>query len=565
MQEQENTIIDKSTAGEVDFGDWEKMCGTLQATADMVIESLKPKDIFVAATKKGELAQIYLRNLPESIRQQYNCNSCKSFLNRYGSLVVVDGTTGRIKSLLWNPVAVDAPFKDAVAAMKIAVETSTIARVCVIHAHKVAVYDTKTHIMLGDTEKGGYTHFHVGVPMELVGSYRYVGVKNPIDKIHTNCNLLCKSLAKFTPSTIRNIINIFNNDVDLCKRLKHLGPLQMLLKIHEHHLAIAGDGTQGTQTRRNLAWVEAAEHYSLGMNVPDMVIGKFIEKLNDDGFERAKKLFIEMTEPDVYARPQAAPTLGAIGQAEKLIEELGLESALKRRIATLSDLPQEAFIWEPSREDEKAEDTGEKKSIFSDLKKQVDESSTEPMNLTGPTMTLRRFISDVLPKAEKISVAFSREHMRGIGCYTTAVDPEAKPILKHDSEERRNPFSAYANASDHSGARFGISPNQAYDVEAIIRSPMEFYSGEEPKIMAFVLKGISDKNTRGLSLFPSTLRSELFQFRHVIEAYSNSNDIVPVDKPITGLYLGHENSECEVTAYVTTGNICTKYRIDRTN
>lgn len=51
-----------------------------------------------------------------------------------------------------------------------------------------------------------------------------------------------------------------------------------------------------------------------------------------------------------YRRAQSAPTQRAVESAEKTIEKLGLADSLRRRYATLDELPENEFIWKSKEE-----------------------------------------------------------------------------------------------------------------------------------------------------------------------------------------------------------------------
>jgi hypothetical protein len=69
------------------------------------------------------------------------------------------------------------------------------------------------------------------------------------------------------------------------------------------------------------------------------MIGTLLEDIHVGlPFDDFKAKFAAKMHPLQYQRPQAAPKVGAIAQAEKLVEQLGIVRSLKRRFARLDDL-----------------------------------------------------------------------------------------------------------------------------------------------------------------------------------------------------------------------------------
>lgn len=78
------------------------------------------------ATSARNLFDVYLERIPEEHRQAHNCSACRRFINRYGGLVVIDGT-GTALSVMWDSTRVPVFYRPAVNALRDTVQRSPIA------------------------------------------------------------------------------------------------------------------------------------------------------------------------------------------------------------------------------------------------------------------------------------------------------------------------------------------------------------------------------------------------------------------------------------------------------
>src|SRR5690606_31045341 len=99
--------------------------------------------------------------------------------------------------------------------------------------------------------------------------------------------------------------------------------------------------------------------------------------------------FAAKMHPLQYQRPQAAPTAGAIAAAERLVEQMGIAPALRRRFARLDEIE---ALWRPAAEPEPAESAG---GVFAHLTPKG-KIPTRELELPATTMTWEKFQRTVL-------------------------------------------------------------------------------------------------------------------------------------------------------------------------
>ena len=283
--------------------------------------------------------------------------------------------------------------------------------------------------------------------------------------------------------------------------------------------------------------------------------------------------------PLQYQRPQAAPSEGAVKQAEVLFEKLGLAPALERRFARLEDVVERA-VWTPVTSVAESARIG---GIFSHLEtKDSTQSRQVPhVDLPPTLLTLERFMAVVLPTAERLELQVPW-HGRFLAL-TTAAHADAPPILKWDVKAAdaeaaleepsfapknfRNPVAWYVYPRGSDAPQWGLGIGTWAPVMAVVplpttwndQSPMAYLS----EGLVLILKGCIDSLTGcGNALFPENLKAELYGVRSVIEAYSQKAELQGrTEASACGYDLRKDACDCHVRT-LKDGR-WTEYQIDR--
>jgi hypothetical protein len=236
--------------------------------------------------------------------------------------------------------------------------------------------------------------------------------------------------------------------------------------------------------------------------------------------------------PLQYQRPQAAPKAGAIDAAEKLVDQMGLGPSLVRRYARLEDVE---LLWRPTP----AVDKPTRGGVFAGVKARGEEAkASRNLRLPGKTMTWEKFARTVLPTCRDIEL-FTPVRGDYVGL-TTAVHPDAPPILQWDREDRRNPVSWYRRVNGSLAGDWGLKGATWWKVTGVCDMPANWFGARSTYTgIVFLLNNAIDWCNNTSALFPETLRSELHGIRSVVEAYSNQNKLQGEDEASAcGLALG---------------------------
>lgn len=428
-----------------------------------------PKTKFVAQSAQVDLKETYLGAVPD--RQHHNCRCCLSFLYRYGDTYWRDAS-GALQTI-WSGQGVPKAYKKAAAALHDAVVASAQP------AKNPLALLPKT---IGEKQTGQFTHFYAVLPME----------QNSAKVLHFREGQERMDAALANGFTVERLTYIQNllvaTDAYRSDKIKPM--LEFCLAYAKASAAsrveLMADAHDGlTHPRASV----------LGSLVEDALMGKPADAI--------VKAYKSKMDGLAYQRPQAAPKVGTIRQAEKLFHEMQLGPALFRRCINNSDIPAKAYLWKPKR----TEVLDAATSVFSHLHPAM---AKTPQQLPERRMTWTRFQAEMLPMAEEL-------YWYGQNCQPitlmTATHPSAPPILRWDNDKVRNPVSWFFPSSD-TAVR-----TMLYKVHGVLTSPEnwgEDYPGAKQQVIFKTDRLTNAPQHSGL--FPECLRHELREVRSVIEA-----------------------------------------------
>jgi hypothetical protein len=540
----ENKIVNEIVKNHVERDD--KYPEFLQSLRD-TFDSIYKKDIPLFRTDATGLWDAFLNNLPEEARQHYTCNCCRHFIDHFGSLVTIS-EDGIMKSILWDETKTPELFVSSVKAMKHNIIKSRI--------KEVFITDTR---ILGIPKTGEWQHFALTLPSTLV---KHRGIDNAgqlMAKKREDFKTFMNALKEYPIDVVEQAVTLLQTD-SLYRSEKCLGVAEWLRDIHKKCATTKNDRIQ-----ENMIWYAVATSPEGFCHVKSSMIGTLLQDIADGlTYEEISNRFKEKMNPLQYQRPQAAPTLGNIQRAEEIFEKLGLQSALNRRFARIDEIEK---MWVPK---EKSKDvTTNTDGVFGHLKPNPNPKKPLGLELPPFTMTWKKFYETVLPNAEKIEF-YIENYLENFTAIVTAADPNAKPIIQWDNEEKRNPYSWYLYYDGSTYYRWNLQPGYC-NVTAITYYPSLWYekNSHHSKGIILLLEGAKDTlyssgNTgSGNGLFPEILKSELREVRSTIEAYSRDASIEGYEESSAcGVAYG-EHTNRNITLRVTTETSTLTYKIDR--
>lgn len=385
----------------------------MKAYFDKAIHGNKP--LFQTDTKSQHdqdlLYDLFLGNLPEAARQHYTCNACRRFISRYGNLVTID-EVGNVKSAIWDPATTPVFFREAVQDMKLVAERSKVTN--------VFIPDEKT---LGTPKTGVWTHLAVHLPASMTNRNVLRNAHQVMAARREEFNMFRRALEEYTPQTVETALTMIRSES--MYRAERVLPIAEWFQVVQNHIR-----NVPANKRDNLIWLTVATAPTGFTHVRSSMIGTLLDDIAA-GMSMASvaSRFAEKMNPSNFMRSQVAPSASGIQQAEKVVKQLGLESALKRRYAQFGEIPN--FLWQNRRQAPVATQSG----IFGHVEPKKAEAK-EGVRLPSAVMTWEKFQRTVLPTADGLEVLMDNPNR--FMAMVTASDNTAQNLFQWD-----NPFSWY--------------------------------------------------------------------------------------------------------------------------
>jgi len=401
--------------------------------------------LFVSTISGSQVWQMYLNNFSEDLDPKFrdpnstthNCNTCNNFVRRYGNIVAIDANNKIIT--LWDDIT-DDEYK--VVAYVISTELQ-LAKIRDVFFETLNELNSLPYEKCNKTQSkyqlGTMSNFKQYNKAEAE-MYGVVTEGQIIEFTHMNLQLDSKFVDK-SGSSIESIRGNYKSDKDVFLRGLEEISLDTLLLVRD--LINQGSLLNGEahlfkfelmiplkeafnklidSQKDNWAWVN-----SYGLNIAKFkneLIGVLCTDLST-GVELNKAVldWNKRVDPANYMKAVAPITKAQIEQAKKFVEENGYTESFDRRFATLDDVKVTEIKHINNSKTKKAI------SIFDDIK--VSNVSSKKADFDKvETMTIEKFMSDVLPTCESVEAYLENKHEKNMCTLTTANVVESKPIFK---------------------------------------------------------------------------------------------------------------------------------------
>lgn len=498
---------------------------TLTADDDRVLECVSAsfattagQPLFTTAVLGEALWGLFLDSLPAGMRQTYNCNICRRFVEQFGGLVTIDPEDGSSFPAMWHHSSVPAAFERAFSKLLFAVEGAKVTGVFMVDSRrKDQPKAFPTHLgvpMTGpwhhfavDAMKGGFGHVFTSIAGKTANQRAA--------ELAQDFQGLQRALAEYPLTVITEAVRMLDSG-ELYRSEVALTTAKWLMALQQ---SLERPKRQTVIQKANKVW-HAVASAPLGFaHVRSGVLGTLLQDIQDGLPAKAvAERWQEKLNPTQYRRMTAAPKAGQVARAEELVEKMGLACALKRRFAKLADIAE--WLWKPRSRAVEPEGAG----VFDHLLPGQHRAGRAPDSGIATTMTFEKFRTKVLPEALMIEFRARRGDDSFIAL-TTAQDPLAPPLMQWDREPR-NPVSWFMYLRGSPARYWSLLPEVWVPVACVTRLPARWFDSQYSADGAiFVLSGAVPIDTgEGSScIFPEHLRGELHEVRSTIEAHSKKD------------------------------------------
>lgn len=384
-----------------------------QAIHDRLTE-LSKHELYTTAITGDELWAAYLAAFPEGTnpiyktRTEHDCSCCKNFVRNFGTLVaIINGQTHSI----WRAEDLAHPFNVVASQLDSLVGSATITGVFRTSERS---YGAETTRSLEDGRTKTWNHFH-----GRVADRHYSLVPGTvIGVINSTAQVLKRGLVELTHEALAQVVELIESNA-LYRGAEHLAAVKAFQSLkQQYHGLLLWD-------RDIFVWQHATDPATRFRNT---VIGTLVDDLSKGvDLEAAVRSFEAKVAPTNYKRTSALITPRMVADAMNTITELGLESALERRHAKLSDVSVNNVLWVDN--DAKAKMKGGIETLLL-------AAATAPETKGKPEdISIDDFMTKIVPQAVSMSVMVKNAQQGNFMSLTAPVhaDADAAQLFKWDN------------------------------------------------------------------------------------------------------------------------------------
>lgn len=375
-------------------------------------KALSKQELFVVDIEGDELFASYLAAFPAGTnpmyktRHEYDCSCCKNFVRNLGKVVAV--VDGKMQTMWQDLGQLDHPFDIVAETLHNDIKGRKIAA---LFRTKEGTYGSETTTQFAGDKVLRWNHFHGKI--EALHRTQEVGTAQ--GEYAMKVQLLRDGMMIPVPSyeTILTLIEENN----LYRGKEELGAIRAMRTLQTAY--------SKAKDKHSFLWEAAAKapaHFSTTL------MGKTLGMIETDGIEAAVKFFETNKGGANYKRPTALITPKMVEQAMETIEKEGLEPALSRRHARITDVSINNVAWV---------DNSVKNSMKGGLSGVLMEAAVAPKvkseELRAEDISIEDFMSKVLPKAQTLEVLFKNGHQPRLMSITAPVAAEVPELFRWDN------------------------------------------------------------------------------------------------------------------------------------
>lgn len=289
-------------------------------------DELAKESLFVVDRDRDAIWDRYLSAFPAGSnpmfrkRTEHDCSCCRSFVRNVGNVVAIQN--GAV-STVWDLSGLPDRYQMVADAMAAHIRALAVRD---IFLTKIAQHGNAISRELMDGRAHEWHHFAAVAPSRFVSS----ACDEKRGEARTTHAVLMRGFTELKPDAVSTVADLIEGNA-LYRGQEFQRQVLAFQQLQARFLALNSE-----DSRVLLAWTLIGEPVARFRNT---VIGTLVQDLSEGtDLDAAVRMYESKVAPQNYRRPTALITKGMVQSAMKTIQELGLESALERRHARLSDV-----------------------------------------------------------------------------------------------------------------------------------------------------------------------------------------------------------------------------------
>lgn len=380
-------------------------------------DELSKHELYTVHLDPDVVYQTYLASFPEGTnpiyreRTEHDCSCCRNFIKNLGSVVAI--IDGKLQSV-WTGMGAEYPYNVVAEALAELVENTAIEGI--FRTAERSYGAASTNELLDNGKVKTWNHFY-GVVASRHFSKQTTQVRG---EYATTVAVFKRGLDELKPESFQTVLDLIAAK-NLYRGEEFLTSIQQFQTMQQLYLS-----QPSYQLKELFVWTQAG---SMASRFRNTAIGTLVQDLSEGKeLEAAVRSFESKVAPTNYKRTTALITPAMIKQAMDTINEMGLESALERRFAKLSDVSVNNVLWVDNSVQ------GQMKGGIEALLMDAVVKTPAPAPTQAEDIGIEDFMSNVLPLAKSMSVFVKGSMQNQFMSLTAPVHADVRRIFKWDND-----------------------------------------------------------------------------------------------------------------------------------
>lgn len=372
-------------------------------------------ELFVVGSDNRELERVYLDSFPEGTNPvfktvtEHDCSCCKNFIRNIGNVVAFDGDK---MITVWGIPGLEFPYDIVAKKMD---EFVLMQPVTSVFRSEEPQYGAEQSRQL---REGGsvktWNHFYG----KLAAKHFVKGqAATQIGAINSARQVFERGLKEIPVSVLDDILGLINQD-SLYRGSEHRALITEFRKLKIAY--------EKSLTWNDFIWKNCSNFASGFRNT---VIGTLAQDLSEGKpLEAAVAAFEAKVAPTNYKRTTSLITPGMVKAAQAKLQELGLEEAILRRHANISDITPNNVLWVNGATKSKM-----KGSVMDQLLSDT-VSSRKSVVKDAVKIGIDEFMTKVIPTATAMELKVKNNHQSNFVTLTAPQFTNAGRLFKWDND-----------------------------------------------------------------------------------------------------------------------------------
>ncbi len=415
-------------------------------------EEMIAHELYVVNTDPDGIWSHYLGAFPEGSnpvfreRTEHDCSCCKHYVRNIGNVVaIVEGE----RVCVWD-VDAEHPYDAVAKHMSQLVKQLPIVGVFRTPENRYGA--AHTHELRPDGTTHRWHHFHA----DVTNRHQSSDAAAERGRIASVAGVFRRGLDGTTIDALDTVTQLIESN-NLYRGEEHAQSVREFYGLKRWYDA--------TPDKELFVWANVGNPAARFRNT---VIGSLITDLSDGvDVEHAVRAFESKVAPSNYKRPKSIITPNMVKDAMETIRGLGLEDALQRRHARLSDVSVNDVLFVDNTMRVHMKDGVE--GLLMDAATRRIEDKVTP----ATPITIDQFMSDVLPRVQNIDLMLEGSHLHRFASLTAPVHADVAPLFKWGNNFA---WSYDGNVADSVKQRVKAAGG---NVDARLRVSLSWFNGDD--------------------------------------------------------------------------------------